>query len=144
MTTNNDSIIPSLQQSYTSAVYDKDPDALLALYDPAARVFDTWAVWSYESTASRGKSIRNWLCSLDAAERVKVQFDDTRIIPAGDVICATAVVTYAAVDPSGQVLRSMQNRLTWIVAITGPRALIVHEHTSVPIDDGMKPMMRRV
>jgi ketosteroid isomerase-like protein len=48
------------------------------------------------------------------------------------------------VSPDGQELRSMNNRLTWVLR-TDPDGewKIAHEHTSAPAGDGGKVQLRR-
>ena len=43
------------------------------------------------------------------------------------------VVTYAGLSAEGEELRSMQNRLTWALRVSGHVLRITHEHTSAPI-----------
>ncbi|HEX3356679.1 MAG TPA: nuclear transport factor 2 family protein [Tepidisphaeraceae bacterium] len=128
---------------YISAVYTRNVEAFMALYDPAARVFDTWSTWSYESSSARHPTIQSWFSSL-GDERVRVRFDEVRITALGEFACITAFVTYAAESPTGQILRSMQNRLTWVLRLNGDGGVkIIHEHTSVPIDSNLKGILNR-
>jgi hypothetical protein len=41
-----DKAITRIVETYKSAVYARDAAALIRLYDPKVRVFDTWGVWS--------------------------------------------------------------------------------------------------
>jgi len=118
--------------AYKVAVFERDVEAFLRLYDPAARVFDTWGVWSYEGTAARRKAIEGWFSSL-GEERVRVTFDDVQITLAQDLAVLTATGRYAAFAADGVELRSMQNRLTWALRRKAGGWSIVHEHTSTPI-----------
>jgi ketosteroid isomerase-like protein len=129
-------------EGYVSAVYAKNVESFMALYDPAARVFDTWSNWSYESSSARRPTIQSWFGSL-GEERVRVRFDDVKTVAMGETWCVTAFATYAAESPKGEILRSMQNRLTWALRIQGDTAKIIHEHTSVPIDQDLKGMLKR-
>jgi ketosteroid isomerase-like protein len=45
----------------------------------------------------------------------------------------SGIVTYAALSVQGEQLRSMQNRLTWVLKTSGHVLRIVHEHTSAPV-----------
>jgi hypothetical protein len=42
------SVVEVLEQ-YKSAVYAKDAEALIRLYDTGVRVFDAWGIWSYDT-----------------------------------------------------------------------------------------------
>jgi ketosteroid isomerase-like protein len=119
-------------EAYKAAVYERDVDAFLRLYDPEARVFDAWDVWSYEGTAARRSAIEQWFASL-GADRVKVVFDDVQTTAGQDLAVVSALGTYAAISADGKELRSMQNRFTWALALEGNVWKIVHEHTSTPI-----------
>lgn len=131
----NDSHITSICNGYKRAVYDKDVDAFVGLYDPEARVFDTWEVWSYEGVGERRKVIEEWFSSL-GDERVGVTFDRIRTVVAPELATLSARVTYAALSAAGKELRSMQNRLTWVLKPEGGSWKIIHEHTSVAIGSG--------
>ena len=121
-----------LTLAYADAVRAKDPSRLAAMYDNDVRVFDAWEQWSYDGLAAWRPSIDGWLGSL-GDDNVLVTFDDVSAFAHGDMGFLTASVTYAAVDRNGKRLRSLQDRLTWVLANTGERWLIVHQHTSFPI-----------
>ncbi len=129
--------------AYRDAVWARDADALLALYAPDVRVFDTWGIWSHEGIEGWAAAVRGWLGSL-GAERVAVEVSDRRIVEGQDLASASACVTYAAIAEDGRRLRSMQNRLSWVLARRDGRWLIIHEHTSVPIGhDDLKGILQR-
>jgi ketosteroid isomerase-like protein len=117
---------------YARAVYEKDAAAFLGLYHGEARVFDTWGVWSFENSGERRRVIEEWFSSL-GEERVKVTIDRTRATVVPELAMLSARVTYAALSAAGAELRSMQNRLTWVLKPEGAAWTIIHEHTSVPI-----------
>ncbi|MBC7705630.1 MAG: hypothetical protein H7274_17005 [Rhodoferax sp.] len=45
----------------------------------------------------------------------------------------SAFASYAAISAEGRELRSMQNRISWVLKSRGHVLRIVHEHTSAPI-----------
>jgi ketosteroid isomerase-like protein len=124
--------IVSVCESYRRAIYEKNVEDFLGLYHPAARVFDTWEVWSFENAGERRKAIEEWFASL-GDERVKVTFDRVRNVVTDQLASLSAQVTYAALSVTGAELRSMQNRLTWVLRPEAGVWKIGHEHTSVPI-----------
>lgn len=129
--------------SYQAAVLAKDVDALMRLYHPAARVFDTWGVWLYEGAPSWQRAVEGWFTSL-ASESVRVSFSDVQTISERALATVSAIVTYAAESAQGEPLRSMQNRITWVLRETGHVLRIVHEHTSAPIGfDDSKAILTR-
>lgn len=64
-------------EAYRAAVFEKDVDALMRLYDQEVRVFDTWGIWSYEGATAWRTMIEQWFASL-GTERVKVKMDDVQ------------------------------------------------------------------
>ena len=127
---------------YQRAVHEKNVEAFLNLYHPAARVFDTWGVWSYEGGQARRKVIEQWFSSL-GEERVGVTFDRVQATVTGELATLSARVIYAAISPAGAELRAMQNRLTWVLKPESGDWKIIHEHTSVPIGNDLKGLLQR-
>ena len=126
-----DSIVARLLETYRTAVYEKDLDAFLSLYDTNVRVFDAWGVWQYEGKDAWAQSVDAWFSSL-GDERVRVTFHETNIHGTGEIAFVSTIVTYAAVAPSGDILRSLQDRHTWGLLIEGSDAKILHAHSSAP------------
>lgn len=118
--------------TYKSAVLDKDAETFMQLYDPEVRVFDTWGVWSYEGAAAWRVAVEGWFSSL-GNESVQVTFEDVKIVAEPGFSSMSAFARYAAFSAEGQELRSMQNRITWVLKSHGQGLRVVHEHTSAPI-----------
>ncbi len=135
--------IARILEAYKSAVLAKDVDAFVRLYDPKVRVFDAWGVWSYEGLPAWQTAVEGWFTSL-RTETVKVRFDDVHSSAAQEFAIVSAIVTYAAISPQGEPLRSMHNRMTWGLRTSGHVLRIVHEHTSAPIGfDDQKAILQR-
>ena len=138
-----DKSIAQILESYKSAVLARDVEAFMRLYDPGARVFDTWGVWSYDGAEPWRRAVEAWFTSL-GAERVKVTFEEVRSTPGRDVAIVSAFVTYAGISAQGEPLRAMQNRITWGLKTIGHVPRIVHEHTSAPVGfDDTKAILQR-
>ncbi len=130
--------------AYAAAVRAKDVDAFLGLYADDARTFDLWSVWSYDGKDALREMVAEWFGSLPDDEVVAVKFDDVRTQTGADVAAVSAFTTFAAVAPDGTELRSMNNRLTWVLRKDADGAWkIVHEHTSAPAGDEGKVQLRR-
>ncbi|MGQ0798561.1 MAG: YybH family protein [Pseudomarimonas sp.] len=127
-----DQPVHRLIEAYRRAVFERDVDAFMRLYDPSARVFDAWDVWSYESADAWRVSVDAWLSSL-GDERVQVTAADVQAHRVSPLLVASAVFKYAAISSTGQELRALQNRLTWVLRAEGDGWKIVHEHTSLPV-----------
>ncbi len=138
-----DKSIKRVLEGYQAAVLAKDAEAFIRLYDPKARVFDAWGVWSYEGAAAWQASVEGWFSSL-GTERVQVSFDDLQTSGSADMAAVTAIVTYTGLSAQGEPLRSMQSRLSWVLRTSGHVLRIVHEHTSAPVGfEDMKAILQR-
>jgi ketosteroid isomerase-like protein len=126
---------PILQvlDDYKAAVFAKDVDSFVALFDQDVRVFDMWGVWSYDGIGSWREMADRWFGSL-GTERVIVDFSNPQVLVTQDLAVVHLFVTYKAVTADGVALRSLDNRLTAILRQRGDGWKIVHEHTSSPID----------
>ena len=118
--------------SYKAAVFARDVEAFMRLYHPTVRVFDAWGVWTYEGATAWRIAVEGWFASL-GSEKVKVAFSELQTTAEHTVTVVTAIVTYAAESAQGEPLRSMQNRITWVLRESGHVFRIAHEHTSAPI-----------
>ena len=133
----------SLFDIYKKAVFEKDVDAYMSVFDDHIRVFDMWERWSFDALADWRTMTKDWFSSL-SNESVVVTFSDI-LVEANDAIgTASAFVRFAAVSEQNVELRSMQNRLTWVALKKGNSWKIIHQHTSSPIDSGtMKAILQR-
>lgn len=129
---------------YAAAVRAKDVDAFVGLYADDVRTFDLWSVWSYDDKDALRGMVAEWFGSLADDEVVAVRFDEVRKQAGEDVAGVSAFTTFAAVGPDGTELRSMNNRLSWILRKDADGAWkIAHEHTSAPAGDEGKVSLRR-
>jgi len=136
-------LVARVMESYKAAVLARDVKSFMRLYDPKVRVFDTWGVWEYEDSARWERAVEGWFGSL-GTERVMVTFDDVQTVGSREFAVVTATLTYAGMSAQGELLQSMQNRLTWALRTSGHVLRIVHEHTSAPIGfDDQKAMLQR-
>jgi len=119
--------------AYQRAIYAKDVSAFMALYSQDVRVFDAWECYCYEDADTWRAVIERWFNSL-GKETVQVSIQEVRTVVSSDYASASALVSYTAIAPDGGQLRSMKNRLSWVLACTHTGWKIVHEHTSVPIN----------
>jgi ketosteroid isomerase-like protein len=130
-------------ESYQAAVFARDAEDFMRIYHPMVRVFDAWAVWSYEGAPAWRAAVEGWFSSL-GTERVSASFSELQSTADHDVIVISAIVTYAAQSAQGEPLRSMQNRMTWVLRDSEHGFQIVHEHTSAPLAfDDAKAILTR-
>lgn len=128
-----DSAVRQVLEGYKAAVFAKDVDAFIALYDADLQVFDMWGQWSHRGLAAWRAMAAEWFGSL-GTERVVVDFSEVHTVVSPDLAVAYAFVTYMAVGADGATLRSLDNRMTLALRPQGGAWKIVHEHTSAPID----------
>jgi uncharacterized protein (TIGR02246 family) len=130
--------------AYADAVRAKDVDRFVDLYTDDVRNFDLWEQWSYDGKDALRGMVAEWFGSLPDDEVVSVRFDDVRTQTGEDVAAVSAFTTFAAESPDGTELRSMNNRLTWILRKDAHGAWkIAHEHTSAPAGEEGKVQLRR-
>jgi ketosteroid isomerase-like protein len=132
--------IDEFLRAYQDAVFAKDVDAFVGLYADDVRVFDMWGVWSYDGIERWREMVKGWFESL-GTESAAVEFSDVHEELAQTIAVAHAFVTYKGISAAGAELRSMQNRLTWILERHQGAWKVVHEHTSAPIDFGSAKVM---
>ena len=133
-----------LLNAYAAAVRARDVDAFVGLYADDVRTFDLWSEWSYDGKPAFRGMVTEWFGSLPDDEVVAVRFDDVRAQTGSDVAAVSAFTTFAAVAPDGTELRSMNNRLTWVLRKDPDGAWkIAHEHTSAPAGDEGRVQLRR-
>ena len=120
--------------AYQTAARTRDVGAMVALYAEDIREFGMWADWSRDGVAAIRTAVEGWFGGIAAGETVAVSFSDITTQTGPDLAAAQAIVTFSAIAPSGEMLRSMQNRLSWVAAKTPDGWRIVHQHTSSPID----------
>jgi uncharacterized protein (TIGR02246 family) len=131
-------------ERYAVAVRAKDVDAFVGLYADDVRTFDLWSVWAYDGKPEFREMVREWFTSLPEDEVVEVDFDEIRTESGDDVGGVSAYTTFRAVSSEGKELRSMNNRLTWVLRKGSDGAWkIAHEHTSAPAGEGGKVQLQR-
>ena len=135
--------VAQVLEAYKAAVFTKDVDAFVVLYDQDVHVFDMWGRWSYDGSEAWREMVTNWFGSL-GTERVEVEFADVQTTSARDVVVAHAFVTYRGLSAEGEALRAMQNRVTVVLEQKDGAWKIVHEHSSAPADfETSKVMLER-
>ena len=130
--------------AYAAALQARDVEAFVGLYADDVRTFDLWERWSYDGRDELHAMVAEWFGSLADDEVVEVAFDEVRSQPGEDVAAVSAFTTFRALSPEGQELRSMNNRLTWVLRREPDGEWkIAHEHTSAPAGDEGKVQLRR-
>ncbi|HET7568135.1 MAG TPA: nuclear transport factor 2 family protein [Gaiellaceae bacterium] len=129
-------------EAYRSAVGAKDVEAFVALFAEDVRVFDMWGRFAYAGIAEWRGMAEEWFGSL-GDEGVSVEFAEVEGFVSGDTAAASAFLTFRGLSPEGEELRSMTNRLSWVLRRGADGWRVVHEHTSAPLDDEARAIFRR-
>lgn len=135
--------LESLFQIYKTAVFQKDLEAFVSIFDEDVRVFDMWQYWVYDGLPAWREMVEDWFTSLGSDKDV-VTFDDIQVHENGDLAIMTAFMKFTAVSEKGEELRYLQNRMTWIARKKDESWKIIHQHTSSPVDvETMKVILKR-
>lgn len=123
----------TLIDRYTAAVQAVDKEALLALYSPAARIFDAFTPWQSRGTGEWGAQLEGWFSHMrnHGGEAIATEVD---VQVTTQMALLTMVMRYSEQNEDGKN-EGMSNRLTWVALPDGDDWLIVHEHTSVPLNE---------
>jgi uncharacterized protein (TIGR02246 family) len=136
-------VLESLFETYKTAVFQKDIEKFLTIFEENVRVFDMWERWSCEGLTAWRKLTESWFESL-GMDKDLVSFEDIQVRTSGEMGVATAFVKFTAVSEKGETLRYLENRLTWVAQLKGGSWKIIHQHTSGPVDFAtMKVVLQR-
>lgn len=125
--------LESVLERYISAVKSLDKQAFLALYDPSVRYFDMTAPFELRGTDVFGGRVDKWFAHMEGSEPDVIP-SNLESSSSGELAYMTMLIDYADVDAEGN-RRAMMNRLTWVLAPRGDDWKIIHEHTSVPLNE---------
>ena len=131
-----------LLDRYAAAARAKDAEAFLSFYADDVRTFDLWSVWSYDGKDALRAMVEEWFGSV-GSDLIAVEFDDVRVEAGEEVAAVSAFTTFRGISAEGEELRSMNNRLTWILRREPEGWKITHEHTSAPAGDEGKISLKR-
>ncbi len=135
--------LATLYQTYRNAIFKKDLDAFVSIFDEKVRIFDMWEQWTYEGLDAWREMAKGWFASL-GTDRDVVSFDDVQIEASDELATLTAIVKFTAISETGEELRFLQNRLTWVARKKEGGWKIIHQHSSGPIDfKTMKVRLKR-
>ncbi|HEX2896980.1 MAG TPA: nuclear transport factor 2 family protein [candidate division Zixibacteria bacterium] len=129
---------------YKAAVYAKNVDSFVNLYDENIVAFDMWgSKWNYRGIKNWRSMVDEWFASL-GNDRVVVDFEQLQLSQSTNLASVAAFVKYTAVSPEGKTLRSLNNRMTMVFELKKGVWKITHEHTSAPANhDTLKVSLKR-
>ena len=86
---------------YKDAVWNKDPELMLTLYENKVTIFDMWNKGYIATWQEWTEIINSWLTSL-GDEQVRVDFEKVHCHQSADAGFATALIQFKALSKEGK------------------------------------------
>ncbi|GAA1882636.1 nuclear transport factor 2 family protein [Paeniglutamicibacter psychrophenolicus] len=119
--------------AYSAAVNGKNLMDFTDLYAQDVHVYDAWGKFEYVGAEAWQAMAADWFGSL-GNETVRVDFAGVRVLAGENVAMLSAAASFSAFSADGRKLRSLTNRMTMGLELRDSKWLIVHEHSSLPVD----------
>ncbi|UAL47923.1 nuclear transport factor 2 family protein [Sutcliffiella horikoshii] len=128
--------VEGILENYKRAIYEKDVESFLAIYDKNVHIYDCWGKWESKGITLWRENVVNWFGGMrEEGELLKVDFCDVTIEENMNLAFVHCAVTFAAYSgKSEEKLRQITNRFTFGLKKVNETWLITHEHSSLPID----------
>ncbi|WP_404460739.1 YybH family protein [Sutcliffiella horikoshii] len=128
--------VEGVLENYKQAIYEKDVEKFLTIYDEDVHIYDSWGKWESKGISLWRENVVNWFNGMrEEGELLKVDFSDVIIEENTNlafVYCAVTFVAYS--EKSEEKLRQITNRFTFGLKKVNESWFIFHEHSSLPID----------
>ena len=123
-------------ENYKMAVYEKDVEKFLSIYDREVHIYDCWGKWESKGISLWRENVLNWFGSMEKdGEMLKVDFSDVTIEENSIIAFVHCAVTFTAYRrETEEKLRNITNRFTFGLKKINESWFITHEHSSLPID----------
>lgn len=121
----------TLIERYTAAVIATDRDALMQLYAPNVRVYDTMLPWEFRTADAWSTFVENWFSGVRANPQAEASNVD--VVETDGMALLTMFMYYGHTEDDGELV-GLTNRLTWVAVPDGDDWKIIHEHTSSPLN----------
>jgi ketosteroid isomerase-like protein len=128
--------VQDVLKNYQTAVYEKDVEKFLSMYAPEIQIYDCWENWESKGISSWKENVVQWFNGLsEDGVLLKVDFNDVVVEENSHLAFIHCAVTFAAhQEESGERLRQMTNRFTFGLKKVNESWVIIHEHSSLPIN----------
>lgn len=127
--------VQDVLENYKSSVYEQDADKFVAAYASDIHAYDCWQNWSGVGIDAWSAMVNEWFSGLRKEGLVlRVGFDDVATEENDKLAFVRCAVTYQAFNAAEERVRQITNRFTFGLKKENGGWLIVHEHSSLPID----------
>lgn len=123
----------TLLQRYAQAVYNKDVEGFVSVYDSNVCIYDTWNEWESHGTEAVRAMATGWFESL-GKEKVRVEFTQVEVFQSAHQTVWVGAFKFDGLSEDDEILRSISNRWTWVIKESDEGFKVVHEHSSLPVN----------
>ncbi|MFD2616502.1 YybH family protein [Terrilactibacillus laevilacticus] len=126
--------VQDILENYKTSTYEKNVEKFLSAYASDVHIYDCWENWEYVGIDRWREMVVAWFDDLNKDNiLLKTDFDDLAIEEDSRLAFIHCKATFAAHNPSGEILRQLSNRFTFCIKKENDSWLITHEHSSLPI-----------
>lgn len=127
--------VQDVLDQYKTAVYNQDIDLFMELYNNSIHIYDSWNTWEITSKTEWKKVIENWFNGLKRdLSTLKVSFEDCVINEDKNIAFIHMSIRFSEFNSHNIEFRHLTNRFTIGLKNIDDKWMIVHEHSSLPID----------
>lgn len=120
--------------AYINAYEALDVEAFLALYADDARVFDSAEPAEYPDKAAWRGQVVGWFSSLERNGEAECDFEDVEIIETAELAVVNGHIEYEGTIVGTDEEVELESRATFVLQKFDDQWLIIHEHTSIPVE----------
>jgi len=130
------SSVEGVLEKYKRAIFEKDVESFLTIYDENVHIYDCWGKWESKGISLWRENVVNWFNGMrEEGELLKVDVRDVTLEENTNLAFVHCAITFAAYnEKSEEKLRQITNRFTFGLKKVNGFWLITHEHSSLPID----------
>ena len=128
--------VQGLLDNYMSAIDEQDVERFLASYASDIHLYDSWDEWECNGISTWRANVQEWFNGLkEEGVALHIEFKDLVVEEGQELAFARCAITFAAKNAvSGEELRQVTNRFTFCLRKANDSWLIIHEHSSLPIE----------
>lgn len=131
--------VMELLDNYKAAVLEQSVDKFMSMYDANVHIFDSWSKWSIQDKDAWRNQVSDWFSVLQRDKStLRVIYEDLTIFEEETLASIHTNIRFSEYNSNNIEFRHLTNRFTFILKKIHSEWIIVHEHSSLPInpDDG--------